>query len=159
MRKNNLRNLLAALVDDCGYDGVRKCLDDIHAERSDSHEMRARSASAKRRRRPRLCAVSAVESMAIADGEKKETLIRLAKKYDEQAFMSNMGHVRAFLEEEGEDASRIRSRQQGMPVVFRRLSSWSADQLRDLDDRGLFGPPKTLSAISRAIENFGRGGV
>ena len=156
MRQNNLRKLLAALVDDCGYDGVRKCLDDVHAERSTSREIQTRTADAKRERRPRSCAVSAVESMPIADAEKKQALIRLAKKYDEQAFMPNMGHVRAFLEGEGEDASRIRSRQQGMPVVFRQLSSWSAGRLRDMDDRGLFGPPKTLSAISRSIENFGR---
>ena len=70
--------------------------------------------------------------------------------------MPNINHVRAFLDEEGEDISRVKSRQQAVSVVFKHLADWEIPRLWELDARGLYGPPKSLSTIAKSIEDFGQ---
>ncbi len=156
MQKHTLRNLLSTLVDDCGYEVVRKTLKDF--EPALESTLASKSSSGKRPRKPRSKpnAIVIVGSLALQDEGKKSVLMALAKKYEEKAFMPNVNHVRAFLEQEGKDVSRIKSRGQVVSTVFECLAAWETRKLRELDTRGLYGPPKSLSVIARSIESFGR---
>lgn len=158
MHTNTLRRLLSILVDDCGYDVIRNVLDDFSPAQVDKSTSRDKDGSDKRSGRPRARpnAVAVVSSLVSVDEEKKGILMGLARKYEGKTFMPNVNHVRAFLEGEGEDASRIRSRQQAVSAVFRYLADWDTPRLQELDSRGLYGPPKSLSAIAGSIESFGR---
>ena len=156
MQKGTLRKLLSTLVDDCGYVAVRETLK-AFAPAPGSTSVSGEF-SAKRLKKPRAKpnALSAVQSLTLGDEEKKGVLMVLARKYEEKTFMPNVNHVRAFLEQEGKDTSRIKSRQQVVSTVFKCLADWDTRQLRELDSRGVYGPPKSLSVIARSIEQFGR---
>ena len=155
---NTLRKLLSTLVDDCGYDVIRNVLNDLAPAHAGKSASRDEDGSVMRPRKPRAKpdAVAVVNSLMSMDEEKKNILMALARRYEDKMFMPNVNHVRAFLEREGEDASRIKSRQQAVSAVFRYLADWDAPRLQDLDSRGLYGPPKSLSTIAGSIENFGR---
>ena len=156
MQKDDLRNLLSTLVDDCGYEVVRKTLKDFEPALESAPA--SRNSTVKRSRKPRAKpnAVTIVGSLALPDEGKKSVLMVLAKKYEEKAFMPNVNHVRAFLEQEGKDVSRIKSRGQVVSTIFKCLANWETPRLKELDTRGLYGPPKSLSVIARSIESFGR---
>ena len=156
MQKDDLRNLLSTLLDDCGYDAVREALEDFNPALKSTTA--SRNSSVKRSRKPRAKpnAIAIVDSLALPDEGKKSVLMTLARKYEEKAFMPNVNHVRAFLEQEGKDVSRIKSRGQVVSTVFKCLADWETARLRELDTRGLYGPPKSLSVIARSIESFGR---
>ena len=156
MQKDELRNLLSTLVDDCGYDAVREALEDFDPKLK--RDPASKSSSVKRVKKPRTkpSAVSIVGSLALSDERKKSVLMTLAKKYEDKEFMPNVNHVRAFLEQEGKDISRIKSRGQVVSTIFKCLADWDTSRLRELDTRGLYGPPKTLSGIAKSIESFGR---
>ena len=156
MKKAALRSLLSALVEDCGYEAVRKALEDCAPARANAPVLMNASVKRPRKPRPKPNAVAVVESLALPDEEKKNALMALAKKYEEKRFMPNVNSVRAFLEKAGEDISRVKSRQQVVSKVFRRLADWETDKLRELDVRSLYGPKKSLSVIARAIEAAGR---
>lgn len=156
MEKDTLRDLLSTLVDDCGYEIVREALEDF--DPTLKRAPASKSSSVKRARKPRAKpnAVAIVDSLALPDEVKKSVLMTLAKKYEDKAFMPNVNHVRAFLEQEGKDISRIKSRGQVVSTVFKCLADWDTSRLRELDTRGLYGPPKSLSGIAKSIESFGR---
>ncbi len=156
MKKTALRSLLSILVEDCGYEAVRRALEDCGPARASAPVSINASVKRARKPRPRPNAVAIVESLALPDEGKKNALMALARKYEEKRFMPNVNSVRAFLEEEGEDVSRVKSRQQVVSRVFRRLADWETDKLRQLDVRGSYGPPKSFSVIARAIEAAGR---
>lgn len=156
MKKGNLRNILTALVAECGYDSVRECVNDLRIPESRKIDSQIPRTSEFGKARSKIGAVDVVESLDISNQEKKCALMTLAKKYEEKQFMPNMGHVRAFMEQEGCASHRIRSRQQATSAVFKRLALWDARDLQELDEKGIFGPPKTLAAIARSIENAGR---
>ena len=156
MQKATLRNLLSTLVDDCGYEAVSKALEDFDPARASSSVSKDSLVKRPRKPRARPNAVAVVESLTLPDEEKKSVLMTLAKKYEEKTFMPNVNHVRAFLEGEGEDVSRIKSRQQVVSKVFKYLADWETSKLLELDARGLYGPPKSFSVIAKAIETAGR---
>ena len=156
MDKDTLRDLLSTLVDDCGYEIVREALEDFDPKLKRAPA--SKNSSVKRVKKPRTKpnAVSIVGSFALSDERKKSVLMALAKKYEDKEFMPNVNHVRAFLEQEGKDVSRIKSRGQVVSTVFKCLADWETPKLRELDTRGLYGPPKSLSVIAKSIENFGQ---
>ncbi|MDE0331747.1 MAG: hypothetical protein OXL41_07750 [Nitrospinae bacterium] len=156
MQKDDLRNLLSALVDDCGYDAVREALEDFDPARKRSSVSKNSPAKRHKKTRAKPNAVSIVDSLALPDEGKKKVLMALARKFEEKAFMPNVNHVRAFLEQEGKDVSRIKSRGQVVSTVFKRLADWETSRLQELETRGLYGPTKSLSVIAKSIENFGR---
>lgn len=156
MQRDTLRKLLSTLIEDCGYDAVRKSVEALSPEAASARA--SEGAIDKRRGRPRakLTAVAVVDSLGIPDAEKKETLMVLANKYDAKEFMPNINHIRAFVEREGVDVSCIKSRQQAIPTVFKNLGSWETRKLQELEARGAYGRPKSLSVIAGAIESVGR---
>jgi len=106
--------------------------------------------------RTRRDAIAVAKSLDLADQKKRAILIDMAERYEAKKFMPNVTHVRAFLESQGMDVSRVKSRQQVTRSVFRNLAELEIDALRDLEDSGLYDPPKTLASIAAAIGGFKR---
>ena len=164
MKQNTLlSNRLAALVDDYGYQKVRANLDSLKEKQfvPARREKRKNSADCSRdetksKSRVRRDALAIVQSLNVADEGKKSILMNLAARFEAKEFMPNSNSVRAFLQDRGTEASHIKSRQQSASAVFRNLAEMGIEDLREIHDRGLYGPPKTLKGIADAIESFGR---
>lgn len=110
----------------------------------------------KKKPATRRDAVAVAKSLDLADQKKRAILIDMAERYEAKKFMPNVTHVRAFLESQGMDVSRVKSRQQVTRSVFRNLAELEIDALRDIEDSGLYDPPKTLASIAAAIGGFKR---
>jgi len=106
--------------------------------------------------RTRRDASAVAKSLDLDDQKKRAILIDMAERYEAKKFMPNVTHVRAFLESQGMDVSRVKSRQQVTRSVFKNLAELEIDILRDIQDSGLYGPPKTLASIAAAIGGFKR---
>lgn len=162
MKQEQIQKTLRVLINHCGYENVRKTLSSMCPEKSAvvSHEAKIRRAvaddrSAKPAKKARPNAVNVVKSIDISDNEKKEILALLAEKYEAKEFMPNVNHVRDFLGGE-RDVSRIKSRQQVTVAVFKQLANLETSKLREMLERGFYGPPKRLESYARAIEGFSR---
>jgi len=101
-------------------------------------------------------AVRVARALAITDAEKREILFALAEKYEAKEFMPHVNQVRDFLNDGERDVSRIKSRAQVTVAVFKRLGDLETGKLREMLERGLYGPPKRLAPYARAIEGFRR---
>ena len=156
MRNITLRRILSALVDECGYQRVRNLLEtcDPETRRGGAQEKSGSDRSNKPRVKP--SARTVVEALEVDDDQKRNILLVLADEYEEKAFMPNMNNVRAFLAQQGQDTSRVKSRQQAVAAVFKCLAEWGTDSLRELHIRGTYGRPKSLSVIAESIESVGR---
>lgn len=158
MRKNTLRKILSVLVDGFGYEEVRKSLDGLGSEAAGAEPLGTSPSKRGKNPRPRTKpnAITAVESLSVSDKRKKDALMALARKFEEKTFMPNVNHVRAFLRQQGKDNSRVKSRQQAVSIVFKCLADWETRNLRELDMRGAYAGPKSLSAIAESIERAGQ---
>ena len=158
--QSDIQKALSELVSDCGYAPVKRALESVRvsiaATNGAADKKKTRPANPRTKPRVRKNAVAIVEGLAISDGDKKQALMILAEKYDAKTFMPSVGSARAFLQQDGMDVSRIKSRQQITAIVFKRLANKDADDLREMDSQGWYGPPKSLANIARAIENYGR---
>ncbi len=163
MKQEQLQERLGVLISGFGYETVRKTLSEMRLEKSAAanHGAKIRRVvadepsvePAKKKARPN--AVNVVKSINISDDEKKEILAIMAEKYEAKEFMPNVNHVRDFLGG-GRDVSRIKSRQQVTVAVFKELAGLETRKLREMLDRGFYGPPKRLESYARAIEGFSR---
>ena len=158
MRKNTLRKILSALVDGFGYEEVRKSLDGLGSGTTGMKALETLPGKRGEKPKPRTKpnAITTVESLSVSDEEKKDALMALARKFEKKAFMPNVNHVRVFLRQQGKDGSRVKSRQQAVSIVFKCLADWETQNLRELDVRGIYGGPKSLSAIAESIEHAGQ---
>ncbi|MCY4463772.1 MAG: hypothetical protein OXC26_25760 [Albidovulum sp.] len=156
MQNITLRKILSALVDDFGYQEVRNLLETCYAEAGKGGAQEKSGSVRYNKPRVKPCARTVVESLKVDDDQKKKTLMILADEYEKKAFMPNMNNVRAFLAQQGQDTSRIKSRQQAVSAVFNCLAEWGTDSLRELHIRGTYGRPKSLSVIAESIESVGR---
>lgn len=153
MRENTLKKILAALVDDFGYQRVRNSLASISSTKLKGDVTRKSSADGYRGPRVRPNAITIVESLEIDDEEKKNVLQILARHFEDKSFLPNLRSVRAFLAKEARDISRFKSRQQAVSVVFECLAEWETHNLYDMQMKGLYGGPKSLAAIADSIES------
>jgi len=156
MRQRQLQETLAGLVGRFGYDNVRKTLSALRAAESAAakRDVAAQPSAAPGKSKPD--AVRVARALAITDAEKREILFALAEKYEAKEFMPNVNHVRDFLNDGERDVSRIKSRSQVTGTVFKRLGDLETGKLREMLERGLYGPPKRLAPYARAIEGFRR---
>ena len=157
MNHAQLQKSLSELVGNFGYDVVRKALRDAQPT-TDKHEPAVRRVNGAQHpdaKRVRPTAMEIVASINVADDEKQALLLTLAKKYEEKEFMPNVNHVRDFLCND-RDVSRIKSRQQVTSAVFKKLANLETANLREIMERGLYGPTKRLADYARAIEGFER---
>ena len=164
MKQQQLQKTLNDLVSGFGYDTVRKTLSRMRLPQSTGAKRSAKinpvtggKLPAKNiRKSTKPNAVNVVKSLVITDNEKKKILFTLAEKYEAKEFMPNVNHVRDFLSNGERDVSRIKSRQQVTVAVFKRLGGLEIGELREMLERGLYGPPKRLAPYARAIEGFRR---
>jgi len=163
MKQQQLQETLTNLVSSFGYENVRKTLGAMRSAKS----VTAKRAAIRRgetaqlpatpdKKKTKPDAVRVAQSLAITDDEKKKILFQLAEKYEAKEFMPNVNHVRDFLNDGERDVSRIKSRQQVTVAVFKQLGGLETGKLREMLDRGLYGPPKRLAPYARAIEGFRR---
>jgi len=162
MKQRQLQETLTNLVGSFGYENVRKALgalrsaETVTSKRDTAPRRDAAGLSPATPSKKKLDAVRVARSLAIADDEKKKILFALAEKYEAKEFMPNVNHVRDFLNDGERDVSRIKSRQQVTGAVFKQLGSLETNKLREILERGLYGPPKRLAPYARAIEGFRR---
>ena len=131
-------------------------LEECQTKPRGTHARESSSSSRDRKRPSKPNAIAFVEGLEIDDHEKKEALLLLAKGFEKKTFMPNANSVRAFLAQQGQDASKIKSRQQALTSVFKCLAAWETRKIHELHKRGTFGTPKSLSVIAKSIENFGQ---
>lgn len=137
MKKKNLLTTLSALVGDCGYESVKRSLDEL-------------------RPLPRpQNAVAVVASLDVNDEEKRRVLETLAEKYDAKQFMPNVKHVREFMDRVGRDSSRVKARQKVPVAVFQCLATWDTMRLQKMEQVGWY-TPKSLTRIVTAIDKAER---
>ena len=163
MKQEQLQERLGVLISGFGYETVRKTLSEMRLEKSAAANLGAKSRrvvadkstekTTKKRTKPN--AVSAVKLLDITSNKKKEILTIMAEKYEAKEFMPNVNHVRDFLGG-GRDVSRIKSRQQVTAAVFKELAGLETSELREILDRGFYGPSKRLESYAKAIEGFAR---
>lgn len=153
MHNVTLRKILSVLVDEFGYQEVRELLETCYADtaKNDAQEKSASARSSKPRAKPN--ARSVVDALEVSDDRKKNILMTLADEYEKKVFMPNMNNVRAFLAQQKQDTSGIKSRQHAASTVFKCLAEWDTDSLRELHTRGPYGRPKSLSVIAESIES------
>lgn len=97
MREKTLNKILAALVEDFGYQQVRKSLTNFSRRKAKGSIPKQSSSDGNSKSRVRQSAISIVKSLVIEEEEKRDLLQTLAKKFDEKTFMPNVNAVRAFL--------------------------------------------------------------
>ena len=156
MRDNTLRRILSALIDDFGFQEVRKSLDDFSVEGAKADAIRKLPVDARRKPKMRPNAIAVVKALKIDNVDKKDILFVLAQQYEDKDFMPNINSVRAFLAKQGKDISRVKSRQQAVSTVFKCLADWDTQHLSDLHAKGAFAGPKSLAVIADAIEKAGK---
>lgn len=155
-RNRDMHKALAALVAHYGYEPIRRGVEKMRPPKKTAPKTTSAVTSGRRARpHARKNAVAVVESLKIGD-ERRTALMVLAEKYDAKALMPHVGSVRDFLEREGADISRVKSRQQVTVAVFKRLAEWDAERLLEMDRCGWYAAHRGLEPIARAIENFER---
>ncbi len=156
VRQTSMQKTLAALVADYGYDSVRRGVEKMRPLKKPASKTLAAPKNRREKPRARKNAVAVVGSLKLNDEEQKRMLTVLAEKYDAKTFIPYVASARAFLEREGADISRVKSRQQVTVAIFKRLAGWETERLREMDDGGWYAPHEGLAPIAEAIENFAR---
>ncbi len=162
MKQERLQKTLSDLVSGFGYENVRKTLIGMRSAESTIANRRekircattGKSSIKPSKKRTKPNAVAIVGSLDTTDMGKKKILFSLAEKYEAKEFMPNINHVRDFLSDGERDTSRIKSRRQATAAVFKKLCDLETRTLCEIQDRGLYAPPKRLDAFAKAIEGF-----
>ena len=118
------------------------------------------NAKPKRRRR-RKSPRELIQAMDLTS-EIKPLVERVATGYEGKEFLPELWRVRKFLESEGVDASRFRSRADALPKVLAVVANRPADRLRELIgewERGAGGSDLAIlaDAIMRPVRTAGSG--
>ncbi len=156
MRHVAAQRILSALVDEFGYRNVVHLLEACDAKVGKGDTKKESASTRNKNPRAKPNARNVVEALKVEDEQKKVVLMTLADEYEQKAFMPNIHNVRAFLNQQKQDTSRVKSRQQAVSAVFECLARWGTDNLRDLHIRGTYGRPKSLAVIADSIESAGR---
>ncbi|MGI9338934.1 MAG: hypothetical protein ACR2P4_10555 [Gammaproteobacteria bacterium] len=137
MKKKNLKKVLSALVDEGGYETVRRELGGLRPPVKPQN------------------AVAVVGTLDLGDDQKKQALMVLAEKYDAKKFMPRVENIRAFWDDMGRDASRINKRPKIPVAVFQCLATWDTVRLQGLASNGRY-TPKTSEDTAIAIDKAKR---
>lgn len=146
-----LMSLLAPLLREWGYDTVRQCLAEVHAEQAkeNSSLSEQKRKSLKEHRRP--SAVEIVERLDAA-ANRKTQLHALAARFDSKTFLPTASDVRHFLEMRGKDPGPVKQRQDTFRKVLEVLLSMGDDELMLFQTSGTHAGPTQLGPLSDAIK-------
>ncbi len=171
MKATELRAALGSLVEEHGFRKVSRLLRELEAEDGRPQATRRRTAgerialaagASRRTRRPDSAGPRRPPSAADAVGRLELTpvrarlLARVARAFDERAFLPTLGEVRRFAETYGMEAPRAHSRAAAIPGVFRFLATMDPPELERILDDGLFAGPTRLGPIADAIRRRAR---
>jgi len=146
-----LMSLLTPLLREWGYDAVRQCLADLHAEPGkggDALTAQERKPT-KEHRRPSACEI--VDRLDV-QSVRTEPLRALAARFDAKTFLPTASDVRHFLEMRGQDSGPIKHRQDSFRKVLEVLVGMSEDELQLLQAGGTHAGPTRLGPLSDAIK-------
>lgn len=139
------RRLIEAVADADGADleSIQKELDAMRAR----SEGRANPTGKSRRKSAR----ELIEAARIDPGV-KPLVERFAAGYEDKEYLSELWRVKRFLESEGVDVNRIRSRADALPRVIEVLANRSPDRLEALlKSWGRRGGRNDLAVLAEAI--------
>lgn len=146
-----LMSLLGPLLREWGYDTVRQCLADVHAEQA-----KGRAALAEHERKPpkehRRPSASEMVDRLDTPAARKEPLRALAARFDAKTFLPTASDVRHFLEMRGQDPGAIKQRQDSFRKVLDVLAGMADDELALLQTSGTHAGPTQLGPLSDAIK-------
>ena len=161
-RQGFLVKLIRMLVEEWGYDEVRKALAQLSDMGSGAH-----IASASRERAPQQpspnregnrskkpTAVEQVTRLSTPDGE-HQTLLAIAAKFDRKEFLPSVGDIREFLAMMGADSGGMKDRLDGFRRLLPPLSQLPPDKLRRLASSTTYSGPAQLGPLSDAIRSTG----
>lgn len=121
--------------------------------------MRARSEGGTKptRKTRRKSARELIEAARIDPGV-KPLVERIATGYEDKEYLSELWRVKRFLESEGVDVTRIRSRADALPRVIEVLANRSPERLEALlKSWGRRGSRNDLAVLAEAIMGSGKG--
>lgn len=153
MKQRALLRVLTGLIEECGYETVRKALGEMSPSSLPPFPVVKSPRRATKRRAQPPSAQAVVVSLGLPDGSRKRVLARLAEKYEQKTFMPDVCHVRAFLGE-GVGGVAVKSRQQATLRVFKRLAELPEEDVLQIERSGHYGPPKTATDVANAIHAF-----
>lgn len=146
-----LMSLLAPLLRKWGYEAVRQCLDDAHAEQVREVPALATHTHRLVKESRRTSAPEMVDRLDYEE-VRKEPLRVLASRFDDKTFLPTASDVRYFLEMRGLDARSIKKRQGSFRKVLKALLNMADDELRLLQESGSHAGPTRLGPLSDAIK-------
>ena len=146
-----LSNMMELLVDEWGYEEVRRTL----AQLAD----RPRHVSRDRAFLPPLHSrkPTAIEQVIKlrATGTAHANLLILAEKFDRREFLPSTGDVREFLAMMGENVEVVKDRSGAFRRLLHSLSSLPSDRLEHLAHSSSHSGPAQLGPLSDAIKSTG----
>ena len=151
LAQHGRRRVIEAVADADGADleSIQKELD----------AMRARSEGGTKptRKTRRKSARELIEAARIDPGV-KPLVERIAAGYEDKEYLSELWRVKRFLESEGVDVTRIRSRADALPRVIEVLANRSPERLEALlKSWGRRGNRNDLAVLAEAIMGPGKG--
>ena len=154
-----LEDLLRAIVKNYGFARVDRALRELQHAGSEraSGGSRGRSSgikqSASRREskhRRKVTALLYVEKLDVPV-DVRESLVQLAKMFDDKLFLATMRDVKDFCIKFGVNGPTPSSRGASIPKVFRVLSTLPATDIQQVVQSGQFSGPARLAPIAEAI--------
>ena len=88
--------------------------------------------------------------------EIEPSVVELANRFQDKAFLPTFGDVVNFCQAYGIEEPASRSRANAIPRVFKHLASMEADEIKRIVDWGMFSGPSRLGPIADAIRRNGR---
>ena len=154
-----LGRLMRMLVDEWGYAAVEDALaqiSDTHRDKGSSvlQDRWAGISPSRAERRIKPSAVEQVSRLSIPDRERQSLLV-LAKKFDQRSFLPKVIDIREFLAMRGEEHRGVKDRLDGFRVLLRWLSQLPSDKLEEIANSGRYSGPAQLGPLSDAIKSTG----
>ena len=158
MTQAGLRETLASIVDEYGFERVSQSLQEIgfskHRPEGSKRNVRS-TAAVSGHRRPKATAPEHVAKMGLP-AEKEPAVAELARRFEDKAFLPTFGDIANFCRTYGIDEPASKSRASAIPRVFKFIASMEADEIQRLVDLRHFSGPARLGPIADAIRNSGR---
>ena|SRR5436309_10935817 len=150
-RKSLLTKLVAAIVDEWGFDEV---VAELEVVRHSSRDLPGGTGRQPSKKRAKPNAVEQVER-AVHDPEQKEILLQLADRYDRKLFLPSVADVREFLATTGNRPIGLKDRSQGFRILLQSFSRMPIVRLQQLAQTNLHSGPSELGSLSDAIAAAG----
>ena len=154
---------LRELVQEHGLEQVSRSLHEIGGRDGQAQQDAApssgrpsrRRAGTKGKRKRAATALERVEKMELPT-ETADSVLQLAKRFDEKSFMPTFGDVAHFCRVYDIEEPASKSRASAISRVFRTIAAMNAEDIQILIDYGAFSGPARLGPISDAIARRSR---